>query len=190
MLGSQFDKESLVDSLKRSRIRGMRRRFKLADVGFTLGGIRGNRSDRLKIAHIQSVAEIDRSPLCGCRDGDGTSEHRTFRGQFQSCSDEGHIQVHNQTEFTDSITSRRGARTKKSPIEISNNLDRDSRHSRDPGISSNHSSLILNGGKSVSHTSEPDSSLISASPLGTTAFHNRVGVICSRSASVMDTRAG
>ena len=69
LLGPQFDQQGLIDPLKGGHLRvlcrigRMRRSFELADVGFTLCGICADCSDRLQIASIYRVREIDRCPL-------------------------------------------------------------------------------------------------------------------------------
>ena len=61
LLGVQFNKQGLIDALKRchfgmlSRVRRMRSRFELADVGFALSGGGANRSDGLQIARVDGV---------------------------------------------------------------------------------------------------------------------------------------
>ena len=73
LLRTQFDQQGLVDPLKCGhfrvlcRIGRMGRRFELADVSFTLCGIRVDCPNGLKIADIHSIREIDRRPLCGDR---------------------------------------------------------------------------------------------------------------------------
>src|SRR4051794_39992879 len=58
LLRAQLDQESLIDALEGShfrmlsRIVRMRCRFELADIGFSLSGIRVDRTDRLKATNV------------------------------------------------------------------------------------------------------------------------------------------
>ena len=70
LLRTQFDQQRLVNALKcghlgvLSRIGRMGCGFELADVGLTLRCICADRSNRLQIACIHGIGEINRCSLC------------------------------------------------------------------------------------------------------------------------------